>query len=140
MSFREKTHWVAFIVIAVAFGWYFLTYPWHLVGGPAGVGAVVGMLTMTSILIILAMSILIGLIAARSPRDAHLKEDERERTIHWRGTHYAYYPLVIGVYGNLFAVFYQASPAIMLNLLLATVVVCELIRVGAQLYFYRRGY
>ncbi|MBA4046952.1 MAG: hypothetical protein C0476_00255 [Sphingomonas sp.] len=140
MSFREKIHWVAFTSLAVAFGWYFLSYPWSIVDQPRGVWAVAGMLVPVTIVIIGSMSIAAAALAIRAPKEAQLKEDEREKTIHLRGTHAAYYPLVIGIWGNLFAIFHHISAAGRLNLLIATVVVAELIRVGAQLYYYRRGY
>ena len=139
MSFREKTHWVAFIAIALAFGWYFLSYPWALSHSNAGMGAAGGMLVVVTLAIILMMSIVVGVIAARAPADASLKADEREQHIHQFGTHLAYYPLVLGVYANIVAAFNQVSPAIMLNLLLATVVLAELVRVGAQLWGDHRG-
>lgn len=140
MSFREKIHWVAFASLAAAFGWYFLRYPWSIVARPEGVAAVAGMLVPVTIVIIGSMSIAAAALAIRAPREAHLKEDEREKTIHLRGTHAAYSPLVLGVWANLFAVFHHISAAGRLNLLIATVVVAELVRVGAQLYLYRRGH
>ena len=140
MSFNEKLHWAAFVALISAFGWYFLSYPWAIVGTRAGVGAAAGMLVPVTIIIIAAMTITAAFFAIRAPKEAHLKDDERERTIHMRGTHIAYYPLVLGVWANLFAIFYQVSAAAHLNLLIATVVIAELVRVGSQLYFFRRGY
>jgi hypothetical protein len=140
MSFREKIHWAAFLGLSAAFGWYFLTYPWAIVGTPAGVGAVAGMLVPVTIVIIATMSATAAFFAIRTPKEAHLREDERERDIHVRGTHLAYYPLVLGCWANLIAIFYRFSPGIYLNLLIATVVLAELVRVGSQLYYYRRGY
>ncbi|MBY0283632.1 MAG: hypothetical protein K2W81_06675 [Sphingomonas sp.] len=140
MTFREKIHWVAFASLAAAFGWYFLTYPWSIIDRPVGVVAVAGMLVPVTIVIIGSMSIAAAALAIRTPREANLKEDEREQFIHLKGTHAAYYPLVLGVWGNLFAIFYHISAAGRLNLLIATVVIAELVRVGAQLYYYRRGY
>lgn len=140
MSFNEKLHWSAFVALISAFGWYFLSYPWQIVGTRAGVAAAAGMLVPVTIIIIGAMTITAAFFAIRAPKEAHLKDDERERTIHMRGTHIAYYPLVMGVWANLFAIFYQLSAAVHLNLLIATVVIAELVRVGSQLYFFRRGY
>ena len=139
MSFREKLHWAAFVGIAGAFGWYFLTFPWALVNSQEGIGAVAGMLVPVTIIIIAIMSAVAAFLAIRFPREASLKEDEREREIHRRGTHAAYYPLVLGVYGLLVAVFWGWSGALLLNLVLAVVVSAELVRVGTQLLLYRRG-
>lgn len=140
MSFREKIHWTAFLALLVAFGWYFLTYPWEIVGTDAGVWAVAGMLVPVTLTILGVMTITAAYFAILTPKEANLKEDERERTIHIRGTHLAYYPLVLGVWANMIAMFYRLSVGEHLNLLIATVVVAELVRVGSQLYFYRRGY
>lgn len=140
MSFREKIHWSAFVALSLGFGWYFLSYPWKLVGTDAGVGAVAGMLVPVTILIIAVMSITAAYFAIQTPKEVNLKEDERERTFHIRGTHLAYYPLVLGVWANMIAMFYRLSVAEHLNLLIATVVTAELVRVGSQLFYYRRGY
>ena len=140
MSFREKIHWVAFVSLTLAFGWYFLAYPWSAVDTAAGVTATAGMLVPVTIGIIGSMTLFTAFVAIRAPKETHIKEDEREKLIHFKGTHLAYYPLVLGVWANLFAIFYHISAAGRLNLLTATVVLAELVRVGSQLYFYRRGY
>ncbi|MFC0103307.1 hypothetical protein [Sphingopyxis terrae] len=140
MSFREKIHWVTLGTMIAAFGWYFLAYPWGLAASPAGLWASAGMLLPVTIAIIVAMTIASAWMAIRTPAEANLNEDERDRSIHYRGTHYAYYPLVVGVWVSIFALFWNAGPAVQLNLLLAAVVLAELTRIGVQLYLYRRGY
>lgn len=140
MTFNEKIHWAAFLALVAAFGWYFLSYPWQIIDTPAGVGAVAGMLVPVAIIIIAVMTLTAAFFAIRAPKDVNIKEDERERTIHMRGTHLAYYPLVLGVWANMIAMFWRLSVGEHLNLLIATVVVAELVRVGSQLYFHRRGY
>lgn len=138
MSFREKMHWSALIGVGGAFAWYFLTYPWSIVGTLSGIDAVAGKLIIATIMIIVLMSVSAGYLAVKYPKEAYLKEDERERDIHLRGTHAAYYPLVLGVYGLLMAVFWKASGAVLLNLILAVVISAELVRVGWQLWLYRQ--
>lgn len=140
MSFREKTHWVAFVALLAAFGWYFLSYPWSIIDTRAGVYAAIGMLIPVTIIFLVPMIIGSAWFAIRSPKEAHLKEDEREKVIHMRGTHLAYYPLVIGIWVNVVLTIRGFSSGVMVNLLLATVVAAELIRVGSQLYYHRRGY
>lgn len=138
MTFREKTHWVALVVMAVAFGWYFFQLHTVLPHGPGNIAASGGLLTVVTIGIILAMSIIIGIIAAANPRDAHAAADERERSIHWRGTHYAYYPMVLGIWLCIGLIFAGYSTPTLLNTLLAVVVFAEMVRIGVQLYLYRR--
>lgn len=140
MSFREKIHWVTLVTMLLAFGWYFLVYPWGIAGTPAGVWASAGMLIPVTIGIILVMTVASAYMAIRTPDEVSMKEDERDRSIHFKGTHYAYYPLVIGIWANIFALFWGVGQAVQLNLMIAAVVVAELVRIGVQLYFYRRGY
>ncbi|GAO77322.1 hypothetical protein SC1_00612 [Sphingopyxis sp. C-1] len=128
------------VTMILAFGWYFLLYPWRIVGSPAGVMATAGMLVPVTIAIIVAMTIATAFLAIRSPHEAEAREDERDRDFHLRGTHFGYYPLVIGIWINIFLIFWGIGQAEQLNLMIATLVVAELVRIGTQLYLYRRGY
>lgn len=139
MSFREKIHWVALFGLIVAFGWYFMAYPWHIANTQQGVWAAVGMLFPVTIIFLIPMIAGTVYFAIRTPKEANLKEDEREKTIHLRGTHLAYYPLVLGVWANIFFLINGIGFGYSVNILMATLVVSEVIRVGSQLYFYRKG-
>ena len=77
-------------------------------------------------------------MAIRTPAEANLKEDERDRSIHYRGTHYAYYPMVLGIWLCIGLIFAGYSTPTLLNTLLAVVVFAEMVRIGVQLYLYRR--
>lgn len=140
MSFREKIHWVALVGLMLGFGWYFLSYPWAIAGTPQGMYAGVWMLLPVTIIFLVPMIAGTAFFAIRTPDEANLKEDERERTIHLRGTHAAYYPLVLGVWANIFAMINGLNYGWSVNILMATLVLSELVRVGSQLYYYRRGY
>ena len=92
-----------------------------------------------TIVLVLLVVIIFVLPVVLNPREAHLKDDERDLAIHWRGTHYAYYPIVIGVWLCIGAIFYGYSAGTILNSLLAVVVVAEVVRIGSQLWLYRRS-
>ena len=138
MTFREKTHWVALVVMIAVFGWFFVHSHTALPRGPEHLAASGGLLIISAIGIIIAMSIIIGFIAARNPSEVHAAADERERTIHWRGTHYAYYPAVLGMWLCIWLIFSDYSRVTILYSLLGVVVFAEIIRIGAQLWLYRR--
>lgn len=138
MSFREKIHWVAFVSIIAAFGWYFFSYPWTLADRPEGLYRAAWMMLPVTIICLVPMIAASAYFAARSPKEAHLKEDEREYGIHLRGTHAAYYPLVLGSWAMIFALVNGVSHGWLMNLMIASVVFAELVRVGAQLWLYRR--
>ncbi|NJS13756.1 MAG: hypothetical protein HC788_02945 [Sphingopyxis sp.] len=138
MTFREKTNWVALVVMLIAFGWFFVQTHLVLPRGDEHLAASGGLLIIITIGIIIAMSIIIGFIAARNPGEAHVSVDERERSIHWCGTHYAYYPAVIGMWSCIGLIFSGRDRVTLLYSLLGVVVFCEIIRIGAQLWLYRR--
>lgn len=138
MAFREKIHWVTLVTMIAAFGWYFLVYPWQIADSPAGVWATAGLLIPVTIAIIVAMTAATAFIAIRSPGDTDARRDERDRSFDRAGTHYAYYPLVVGIWITIFLIFWGISQAQQLNLILATLVIAEIVRIGTQLYLYRR--
>lgn len=140
MSFREKIHWVAFVAIALAFGWYFLTLPSAIADGHAGLWASAGLLLLPTLGIIIAMTLATALLAIRNPREVTFAEDERDRHFHLRGTHLAYYPMVVGSWLCIGLIFGGTNEVILLRVLLAMVVLSELVRIGSQIWFYRKGY
>ena len=139
MSFREKIHWVAFLSLLAGFGWYFLNYPWAVANTKIGMLTSVWMLIPVTIIFLIPMIAGTVYFAIRSPKEANLKEDEREKIIHLKGTHAAYYPLVLGVWANIFAMINGLIYGWSVNILMATLVLAELVRVGAQLVYYRKG-
>jgi hypothetical protein len=140
MSFREKIHWVSFIVIAVTFGWYFLTLPTAAASGSAGLWEAAGLLLLPVLGIIIAMTITTAIFAIRNPREATLRPDERDHDFHVRGTHLAYYPLIAGTWLCIGLIFGGLSQISLLKVLLGTVVAAELVRIGSQIWFYRKGH
>lgn len=140
MSFREKIHWVAFAVISIAFGWYFFTLPGAVADGTVSLWASAGLLLPPTLGIIVAMTLATAVIAIRSPQEVTLREDERDRDFHVRGTHLAYYPMVIGSWLCIGLIFGGIGTGNLLRVLLAMVVLSELVRIGSQIWFYRRGY
>lgn len=135
----EKIHWVAFVAISIAFGWYFLTLPASFESGPQGLWASAGLLLIPTIGIIIAMTVATAIFAVRNPREATMREDERDQAFHVRGTHLAYYPMVIGSWLCIGLIFGGISQTSLLKILLAMVVSAELVRIGSQIWFYRRG-
>ena len=76
-------------------------------------------------------------------REPQAKTRLRERVCRvrpQRGTHFGYYPLVVGIWINIFLIFWGIGQTAQLNLMIATLVVAEIVRIGTQLYLYRRGH
>ncbi len=138
MSFREKILWVAFTAMMGGFGFYFLTLL-----TPIGKGAspeyYLGLLILVIGLTIGSMLIATVILFIRNRSEVIFKEDERDKDIHRAATQIAYYPLLLGVWctGALFH--HGISTPTMLNILLAVLVGAESIRLGYQIYLYRKA-
>ncbi len=137
MSFREKMHWASLVAILLGFGFYFGTL--HTIPH-TGHDYYLSLLIAIVGFIIVAMTISAIIFAIQNSKDAHAKADERDKMIHMRGTHAAYYVLVLGAWGAVVTAHFGHGMFFMLNLLLFVVVLAECIRIGAQLYYYRRGH
>ncbi len=137
MSFREKMHWASLVAILLGFGFYFFTL--HTIPHTSHdyyIGLLIGVIGF----IIAVMTIAAIIFAIQNSKDAHARADERDRLIHMRGTHLAYYILVLGVWALAFAAHYGHGMFFLLNSMLFVLVLAECIRIGAQLYHYRKGY
>lgn len=137
MSFREKMHWTSFISIALGFGYYFVTLAIH--GHTVEPGYYIGLIVMAIGFFIAATIVAATVFAIMNPKEAHAATDERDRNFHMRALPVPYYVLVVGAWcvGGLFHIY---GPYVAMNALMALLVGVELIRIGTQLFFYRRGY
>lgn len=138
MSFREKMLWVATTSMGLGFGFYFITLLTPI-GNNATPDYYVGLLLSIIGVTIGAMIIATLFLFLRDRSDVYFTEDERDRDIHKSGTHMAYYPLLLGVWGSGLLYHHGASTPTMLNTLLAIIVFAEMIRLGYQIYLYRKA-
>lgn len=140
MSFREKLHWAAFVSLLAGFGWYFLTFPWGAIDDANSLHLALRRMGVVAAIVLGGMSLAFVILKFATPKDPVLREDERESSVHRKGTHVAYYALVLGAWTNVFAGLYGITGTRAVVLLIATVAIAELIRVGAQLVIYRRSH
>ena len=78
------------------------------------------------------------LIAAFNPSQTG-ERDERDLQIDWKAESRSSYIMGIGVLGALAALFAGFSPVWIAHILLHTLFVAELAKMGFQLYYYRKG-
>lgn len=140
MSFREKMHWVSLAAIFGGFGWYFLSILTDGSGDQPDGDILFWRLVVVIVLIIATMTISAVLLAFTNLKDVNTRQDERDKTIHAKGALTAYYILVVGFWTVLAFLLKGSSVFFLANLVLGILVIGETVRIGAQLYFYRRGY
>lgn len=138
MTFREKIDWLTIAVIALAFGWYAIVYPWGLRGVPA-LAAQGGLLLVVAIAMTLVLTVAAVALAIHRPRDANAPSDERDRGIGRRATTRAYYVLITGAAGCFALGYGTGDVAMVLNGLLAAIILAELVRLASQVAAYRTG-
>ena len=138
MTFREKIDWLTLGVVALAFGWYAAVFPWGLTGTPA-LAAQGGLLSVVAIAITAVLTLAAIALAIHRPRDANAPADERDRSITRRAATRAYYVLIVGAVCCFALGYWTADLATVLNGLLASIVVAELVRLAGQVGAYRRG-
>ena len=141
MSFREKSAWISFLVILVAFGAYFASISVDL-GASMGVGYHgAPLLVLVSVIVAVTLIEVAAHIAlaVRSPAEARSASDERERAVALKATRPAFYVLMTGVWLALGAVALGGGVWMLVQAILFAVWITELTRFGMQIYYYRRG-
>lgn len=138
MTFREKIDWLTLGVIALAFGWYASVFPWSL-SGTAALAAQGGLLIVVAVAMTLVLTIASVALAIHRPRDANAPADERDRGIARRAATRAYYVLIVGAVCCFALGYWTGDLATVLNGLLASIVIAELVRLASQVGAYRSG-
>jgi cytochrome b subunit of formate dehydrogenase len=134
LSFQEKSLWLQFVSLIAVFGLYFSTVlPTDtMIVLPHQVGLFVGMVVLLVILMVTG-HILIAII------DRRTGTDERDQLFELKGERNSSYVLATGVFLSLCAAVFVEGNFVFTHLLLGFWVLAQLIEIGSQLYFYRRG-
>jgi hypothetical protein len=139
MSFREKSAWISFVLIAVAFGIYFSRVVQVFATG-RGRGGVPGLFfSLVVALVVLEVALHVA-IAIQSPREARTPKDERERLIDMKATRIAFPVLLVGAFAAIGTVHLDVGRGVMADAMLFAIVLAELTRFGAQIVYHRRGF
>ena len=138
MAFREKMAWISVLTIGLVFGGYFWNVasawnqPWL---GPMSFGLLIGAVVML-VVITVVLAIITALV---SPKEADAPADEREELIALKAERIASFVLSVCVVLLIWALLNQWNGVAVANLLLASLVISELVKSGAQIAYYRAG-
>jgi hypothetical protein len=137
MSFREKTIWVTFVLILLAFVVYFGEIGFNMATHRhAGLHPVVLMGFLVAAVVVVEIVVHV-LLAVRSPGDARAARDERERFIALKATRPAFYVLLVGAFLSIGTMHLGVSVFVMAHSVLFSIWIAELTRLGTQIYYYR---
>lgn len=141
MSFREKSAWISFVVILVAFGAYFVSISGDLTGTMSSADHALALTGLVALIIAITIVEAAAhiVVAVRSPAEAQSARDEREKVIALKATRPAFYVLMSGVWLALGVVVVGGGVWALVQATLFAVWVAELTRFGTEIYYYRRG-
>jgi predicted RND superfamily exporter protein len=138
MSFREKSAWIALVTYGLVFGAYFflLSQAWD---DSYGQGLSIGLLVAAVVGLVVIAAALTILAALLNPKEANAPADERETLIDLKAERIASYTLSVGVVLLIGALLLGWNGYLVANLLLASMVISELVKAGAQIAYFRTG-
>ena len=139
MSYREKIAWLSLIAMSVTFG------PYFAVAAASGVGNGGGLPGLRFLLLLGAaattQALLLGLgrwyLRRRSPVDARMPLDERDRAIDRRSVTLAYYVLIAGMIVVGVVMPFNAGGWSIINAALFAVIIAEVVHYACTVTSYR---
>lgn len=139
MSYREKSAWIAVLLYLGIYGWYAWTLAKVIAAGQTETFDYWGELISLIIVLVVATVVLESIVAAKSPKEAQARRDERERLIHVKAANVGYGVVMVGAVGVIWAIAMGKSSFYTANGLFLTMVLAETARHAAQIFFFRRG-
>lgn len=134
LSFQEKSLWLQFVSLFVAFGLYFSSVlpAKTITVMPNQIGLFVAMVVL--LVVLMGAGHIVMVIV-----DQRTETDERDRLIELKGMRNSSYVLATGVFLSLCAALFTEGNFVFTHVLLGFWVLAQLVEIGSQLYLYRRG-
>lgn len=148
MSFREKRAWVSFFILLLIGGSYFLHLhlAYRYANGQTPEGSpslhfLVYLALGTLLVFVLIEIILYVVLRLQSPKEARTPKDEREILFELKSIRAAYSVLIIfAILAALLIVMHSGGDFswLMGNAVILAIVIAQLVKYAAQIYYYRR--
>ena len=135
MAFREKSAAITLFCLLAVYGAYAVWAVWAARSIPETEGALVA----AAACLIVAMAVIHIVAAVLSGRDARAKSDERDRSIGWRAARNAYYTLMSCIWVSPALDLLHLGAAVLLNAVVGTIVLAEIVNYASRFVYYRRG-
>ena len=139
MSYREKSSWIALLLYLGIYGWYAWTLAKVIAAGQTETFDYWGELVSLIVVLVIATIILESIVAAKSPKEAQARRDERERLIHFKAANVGYGVAMVGAVGVIWAIATGKPSFYTANGLFFTMVLAETARHATQIFFFHRG-
>ncbi len=134
LSFQEKSLWLMLVSLVGVFGFYFAkALPTHTVDVMPHQVVLFVLAVVLLVILQIVGHIVIAIV------DRRTDTDERDRLIGLKGTRNAAYVLATGVFLALCTALLTKGNFVFTHVLLGFWVIAQLVEIGSQLFFYRRG-
>jgi len=138
MPFREKIAWISLAATLVVYGGYFASLTVSR-DGEGWLSDSFGLLVGTTVLFVVLMIVLTVIAAVLAPQDAAAPVDEREKLIALKAAQFSYFTLSSGAFTTIVALFVGTDRFFAANFLFFSLIVAEIAKDGAQIFYFRRG-
>jgi|GEM_PF-357595 len=139
-SYHEKSLWVSLVSTVLVFGTYFIkAFGIFGVQSRSGTNLIFTFISAVVVLIVIQITTQIFLtITDRKAVEAG--QDERDRSIDQRTTRISYYILVVGIWISVGSQVLESDQTLLINLLMLSFVIAEVVGYINRLVIYRRGF
>jgi hypothetical protein len=139
MPFREKTAWAMAAILAAGAAVYFnmVVSATRALGqtAPPIIGFVIGYV----VLVIIASSVVMAVLAVATPREADAPADERERVIADKAGNWSGYVMVVPALGALWHYAANGDGNMLFHLVFLSLMLGQIAEYVFQIILYRRG-
>ena len=140
MSYHEKSTWVSLVSAIIIFGLYFGKAV-TVMAQDQGNTSILITYFIAAVILSIVIQVLAQIIFAILDRAASERGlDERDKHIEQRTRTTAYYVLVVGIWCSVASQLWDSRPVVLINLLMASFVISEVVAYVSKLWIYRRGY
>jgi len=140
MTYQEKSLWVSLVSTVVIFGIYFFQ-AFSVMSDPARSGQTLITYFIIAVVAAIVVQIATQVWFAMTDRKAvEAGMDERDKSIDLKTTRRAYYVLVFGIWISVGTQAFLSDLTMMINILMLSFIIAELVTYVSKLLIYRRGY
>lgn len=139
-SYHEKSLWVSLVSTILVFGYYFVK-AFGLFGGQGRSGTSLIFTFISAVVVLIVIQITTQIYLTLTDRKAvEAGQDERDRSINQRTTRMSYTILVIGIWVSVGSQALKSDPTLLVNLLMLSFIIAEIVGYINKLIIYRRGF
>lgn len=140
MTYHEKSIWVSLVSTVIIFSMYFFQ-AFTIMNDPGRPDSTLVTYFIVAVIVAITIQIVTQIFFAVTDRKAvEAGMDERDKSIDLKTNRISYYVLVFGIWVGVATQALESNSTLLINILMLSFVVAELVTYISKLVIYRRGY